>query len=145
MLGIWIFGSSLFYKRGLWASKSAGAHRTKILKISGCKRWCPKDLQVRAPAAPVLTHSLNDFQSCYSLPLSAFFDSFLYYDVTNFSLFHLTRKRMYGISIFVKKINNNNYIVYQIPLWVIPNYYLVNSENQSSLLSYQWRLIHFIT
>ena len=28
------------------------------LKISGWKRWCPKDL-VRAPAAPVLTHSLR--------------------------------------------------------------------------------------
>ena len=57
-LGIWICGCSLFYKRELWASKSAGAHSTKSLKISGCKRWCPKDLRVRAPAAPVLTHSL---------------------------------------------------------------------------------------
>ena len=27
-------------------------------KFCGCKRWCPKDLRVRAPAAPVLTHSL---------------------------------------------------------------------------------------
>ena len=57
-LGIWICGCSLFHKRELWASKSAGAHSTKSLKISGCKRWCPKDLRVRAPAAPVLTHSL---------------------------------------------------------------------------------------
>ena len=38
---------------------SAGAHSTKSLKISGCKRWCPIDLRVRAPAAPVLTHSLS--------------------------------------------------------------------------------------
>ena len=30
--------SSLFYKRELWASKSAGAHSTKSLKFSGCKR-----------------------------------------------------------------------------------------------------------
>ena len=38
----------------------------------------------------------------YSLPLSAFFDCFLYYDVTKFSLFHLTRRRFYGT--FVKSI-----------------------------------------
>ena len=37
-LGIWICGCSLFYKREFWASKSAGAHSTKSLKISGCKR-----------------------------------------------------------------------------------------------------------
>ena len=37
-LGIWICGCSLYYKRELWASKSAGAHSTKSLKISGCKR-----------------------------------------------------------------------------------------------------------
>ena len=55
-LGIWICG---FYKRELWASKTAGAHSAKSLKISGCKRWCPKDLRMRAPAAPVLTHSLD--------------------------------------------------------------------------------------
>ena len=36
-LGIWIGGCSLFYKRELWAPKSAGAHSTKSLKISGCK------------------------------------------------------------------------------------------------------------
>ena len=48
-LGIWICGCSLYYKRELWASKSLGAHSTKSLKISGCKRWCPKDLLVRAP------------------------------------------------------------------------------------------------
>ena len=57
-LGIRICGCSLFYKRELWASKSAGAHSTKSLKISGCKRWYPKDLRVPAPAAPALTHSL---------------------------------------------------------------------------------------
>ena len=56
-LGIWICGCSLFYKREIWASKSAGAHSTKSLKIRGCKRWCLKDLRVCAPAAPVLTHS----------------------------------------------------------------------------------------
>ena len=42
----------------LWVSKSAGAHSTRSLKISGCKRWCPKDLRVCAPSALVLTHSL---------------------------------------------------------------------------------------
>ena len=57
-LRIWICGCSLFYKRELLATKSAGAHSTKSLKISGCKRWCTKDLRVLAPAAPVLTHSL---------------------------------------------------------------------------------------
>ena len=57
-LRIWICGCSPFYKNELWASKSAGAHSTKSLEISGCKRWCPKDLRVCAPAAPVLTHSL---------------------------------------------------------------------------------------
>ena len=60
-LGIWICGCSLFYKRELWASKSAGAHSTKSRKISGCKRWCPRDLQVCAPAAPVLTHALSSY------------------------------------------------------------------------------------
>ena len=62
-IGIWICGCSLFYKRELWASKSAGAHSTKSLKISGCKRWYPKDLRVPAPAAPTLTHSLYKFVS----------------------------------------------------------------------------------
>ena len=58
-LGIWICGCSPFFKRELWASKSAGApHSTKSLKISGCKRWCPKDLWVHAPAAPMLMHTL---------------------------------------------------------------------------------------
>ena len=38
VLGILICGYSLLYKRDLWASKSAGAHSTKSLKISGCKR-----------------------------------------------------------------------------------------------------------
>ena len=38
--------------------KTAGGHSSRSLKISGCKRLCPKDLQVRAPPAPVLTHSL---------------------------------------------------------------------------------------
>ena len=37
-LGIWYCRCSVFYKRELWASKSAGAHSTKSLKISGCKR-----------------------------------------------------------------------------------------------------------
>ena len=37
-----------------------GGHSTRSLKISGCNRWCPKDLRVRAPAAPMLTHSLID-------------------------------------------------------------------------------------
>ena len=62
-LGIRICGCSLFYKRELWASKSAGAHSTKSLKISGCKRWYPKDLQVPAPAAPAITHSLPENQA----------------------------------------------------------------------------------
>ena len=39
--------------------KTAGAHSTRNHKISGCKRWCPKDLRVRTPATPVLTHSLH--------------------------------------------------------------------------------------
>ena len=42
----------------LLVSKSVGAHSTRSLKISGCKWWCPKDLRVCAPSAPVLTHSL---------------------------------------------------------------------------------------
>ena len=58
-LGIWICRCSLFYRRELWVSKSAGFNSTKSLKICRCKRWCPKDLRVRAPAAPVLTHSLK--------------------------------------------------------------------------------------
>ena len=40
-LGIWICGCSPFFKRELWASKSAGVHSTKSFKNSGCKRWCP--------------------------------------------------------------------------------------------------------
>ena len=57
-LGIWICGCSLFYRRDLWASKFAGFNSTKSLKICGCKRWCPKDLRVCAPAEPMLKHSL---------------------------------------------------------------------------------------
>ena len=59
-LGIWICPSAgaVCSIRELWASKSAGAHSAKSFKISGCKRWCPKDLRVHAPAAPMLTHSL---------------------------------------------------------------------------------------
>ena len=57
-LEIWIFGCTLFYKRYLWASKPAGSHNTISLKISGCKRCCPNNLWVCAPAAPVPTHSL---------------------------------------------------------------------------------------
>ena len=55
----WDFGSA-----GAGASwralglKAAGAHSTRSLKISGCKRWYPKDMRVRAPTAPVLTHSV---------------------------------------------------------------------------------------
>ena len=41
--GIWICRSCLFYKRELWASKSAGAQSTESITFSGCKRWCPKD------------------------------------------------------------------------------------------------------
>ena len=57
VLEIWIcgYGCSLF--SGF--SKSVAAHSTRSLKISGCKRVCSKDLRVRAPAAPVLTHSLD--------------------------------------------------------------------------------------
>ena len=33
-------------------------YSTKSLKICGCKRWCPKDLRVCAPTAPMLTYSL---------------------------------------------------------------------------------------
>ena len=59
-LGIWICrcGCSLF--SGF--SKSAGAHSTRSLKISGCKSWCLKELRVRAPAKPVLTHSLMNLK-----------------------------------------------------------------------------------
>jgi hypothetical protein len=34
---------------------TVGAHSTRSLKISGCKRWCPKDLRVHAPTASDLT------------------------------------------------------------------------------------------
>ena len=54
-IGIWICGCILFFKRELWASKSAGALSTESIKISGCKRWYPKDLRV---SAPPLSHSL---------------------------------------------------------------------------------------
>ena len=37
-LGIWIYQSSLFYRRELWASKSASFNSTKNLKICECKR-----------------------------------------------------------------------------------------------------------
>ena len=47
--------------------KSAGAHSTRSLKISGCKRWCLKDLRVRAPAAPMLTHFLKGARKCQPL------------------------------------------------------------------------------
>ena len=37
------FGSAGASWRAL-GLKKAGAHSTRSLKISGCKRWCPKDL-----------------------------------------------------------------------------------------------------
>ena len=53
--------------------RTAGAQSTRSLKISGCKRWRPKDLWVRAHAAPVLTHSLctvgSLFETFHSLCL----------------------------------------------------------------------------
>ena len=49
---------SLFYRREVWVSKSASSNITKSIKICGCKRECPKDLWVCAPAAPTLAHSL---------------------------------------------------------------------------------------
>ena len=55
-----VFNEGMLYKLG---SAGAGAswralcaHGSRSLKIRGCKY--PKDLRVRAPAAPVLTHSL---------------------------------------------------------------------------------------
>ena len=56
-LGIWICRCSLFYRKELWVSKSEDFNSAKSLKIWGCKSWCPKDLQICAPAAPVLMHS----------------------------------------------------------------------------------------
>ena len=61
-LGIWICRCSLFYRRELWASKSAGFNSTKSLKICRCIR-CPKD-RVRALTAPMLMHSLPYKQYC---------------------------------------------------------------------------------
>ena len=47
------------YPGELWVSKQRMRRvLNRSLKISGCKMWCPKDLRVRAPAAPMLTHSL---------------------------------------------------------------------------------------
>ena len=91
-LGIWICGYSLFCKRELWASKSASAHSTKSLKISGCKGWCPKDLRVRAPAAPAapaLTHSLLHWQTNITL-LLVFFCILIW--IKTFSLIEKTQK-----------------------------------------------------
>ena len=67
-LEIWICECSLFYKMEFLASKSAGAHSTKRLKISGCKRLYPNGLHVRAPAAAVLAHRL--YEVTYSLSRS---------------------------------------------------------------------------
>ena len=63
-LGIWIWGCSLFYRRELCVSKSAGFNGTKSLQTCGCKRWCPKDVQVYGSAAPVLTYSLQMYITC---------------------------------------------------------------------------------
>ena len=57
-LGIWICGCRCILESS-GSQNSVVQHSTGSLKISGCKRWCPKDLRVRAPAAPVLTHSLS--------------------------------------------------------------------------------------
>ena len=56
MLGIWICGCSLFYRREL----SSGPPNLQVsMVLKACKRWCPKDLRLHAPAAPVLMHSLS--------------------------------------------------------------------------------------
>ena len=68
-LGIWICRCIPFYIRELLAWKSADAHSTKSLKIVRCKRWCPKDLRVRAPSATVPMHFLQTdifCQTCVS-------------------------------------------------------------------------------
>ena len=65
--------------------KTVGAHSTRSLKISGCKRWCPKDLRVRAPAAPVLTHSMRY--------LCTIFNILLYFSHLIFSLSLQTKQR----------------------------------------------------
>ena len=70
-LGISICGCRCILERS-W-SQNSGCASTRSLKISGCKRWCHKDLRVLAPAAPALTHSLvhtvssQDFRSFHFL------------------------------------------------------------------------------
>ncbi len=62
-LGIWISGCRLFYRRKLWASKSAGFSSTKSLEICGCKRGCPKDIRIGTPKSSMLMHFLRTDQS----------------------------------------------------------------------------------
>ena len=69
----------LFYRRELWASKYVGFNGAKSLKICLCKSWCPKDLRVCAPAAPVLMHSLlEQWDFCDFFPMSFFFGNLLH-------------------------------------------------------------------
>ena len=57
---IFTFGQNYLAYQGMrQGHKTAGAHSTRSLKIIGCKRRCPKDLLICAPAALVLTHSLS--------------------------------------------------------------------------------------
>ena len=71
----------------LWISKQRvhivlEASKTGFLKNSGCKRWCPKVLRVRAPAAPALTHSLQGedcFKSCFLLRKPDLYQSARFY------------------------------------------------------------------
>ena len=72
----------------------------------------------------------------YSLPLSAFFDCFFYYDVTKFSLFHLTRRRFYGT--FVKSQS--------IFLGYLPNCYLLNNSEKTLFVLYRIeKIVQIIT
>ena len=88
-LGIWICGCRCILES---SGSLALAHSTRSLKNSGCKRWCPKDLRVRAPA---LTHSLHNLSRLfdrvtYNFILPEYLAYRIFHVQFNFALFGFT-------------------------------------------------------
>ena len=58
---------------GIWICECRCILESSVSQNSGCKSWCPKDLRVCAPPAPVLTHSLlMPLSVHYLCPISVF-------------------------------------------------------------------------
>ena len=104
------------------------------MKICGCKRWCPKHLPVRAPAAPILTHSLNTYFVC---SWKKAVQSIIYDNIGNCSscskseMFHFLIHQFYEY-----RISGNSFRS------IIINYYIHISKVNAETI---WKYLHIST